>query len=529
MKRSSGILMPVSSLPSPYGIGTLGQEARNFVDFLEAAGQGWWQMLPVGHTSYGDSPYQCPSSFAGNPYFIDLDELIADGLLTQEEVDAVNWGGDPQYVDYGAIYENRFRLLAKATERGFERDREAFEAFASQNPWLAEYSLFMAIKKSFGMISWVDWPDEGLRRRDPGSLERARRELADDVRLYSYIQFLFFKQWNALRDYAHAHGVKIIGDLPIYVALDSADVWAETVNFQLGDDLKPKEVSGVPPDYFNEDGQLWGNPLYNYDFMRWDGYGWWIRRIDGAAKLYDVIRIDHFRGFESYWAVPFGETTARNGHWVKGPGLDLIDRLKGWFRNVEFIAEDLGFATPEVEAMLKGSGFPGMRVLQFAFDNKKPGDYLPHNQIENCVCYTGTHDNATLMEWLGEAPESNLRLVREYLGLPADAKPEELADALLRAGMSGPAKLFVSPLSDWLCLGAEAKLNVPGTLGWWRWRLQQGQITPQLAQRIARMTKLYGRAELELPQTDASGAYAPGIDENALYWPDYPFKKAEEK
>lgn len=490
MKRSSGILMPISSLPSAYGIGTLGREARHFVDFLAKSKQSWWQILPVGHLSYGDSPYQSPSSFAGNPYFIDLDELVKDGLLKKKEITSLDWGSDPQYVDYGLLYQNRFTLLQKATERGFERDREAFEAFASAHHWLADYALFMAIKKHFGMKSWVEWPDEDLRLRRPWALDRARAELADDIRLYSYIQFLFFKQWNSLREYAHERGVGIIGDIPIYVALDSADVWAETANFQLGDDLKPKDVSGVPPDYFNEDGQLWGNPLYNYDFMRADGYGWWIRRIDGASKLYDVIRIDHFRGFESYWAVPFGEETARNGRWVKGPGIDLIDRLKGWFPQLQFIAEDLGFATPEVAAMLKASGFPGMKVLEFAFDHKEPSDYLPHNYDANCICYTGTHDNATLKEWFGEASAADLKYAREYLGI---GKDEDLVDAVIRCGMRSVAELFIAPLSDWLGLGAEAKMNVPGTLGWWKWRLLPGQITPQLSKRIARMTELYGR------------------------------------
>ena len=400
MKRSSGILMPVSSLPSPYGIGTLGKAAYEFVDFLADAGQRWWQMLPVGPTSYGDSPYQSFSTYAGNPYFVDLDMLREDGLLTQEEIDAVYWGGDPARVDYAAIYNGRFALLAKATERGWDRDTEELNAFMEQNrTWLPDYALYMAVKRHFGMRAWTEWEDEDIRLHRPVAVEKYRRELWEDVRLFTYIQFLFFKQWNALRSYARKKGIGIIGDLPIYVAMDSADVWSDPRSFQLDEKNVPTAVAGVPPDYFSEDGQLWGNPLYNWPAMEADGFGWWIRRVDGASKLFDVIRIDHFRGLASYWAVPYGETTAKKGRWIPGPGIRMVRAITGWFPQLQFIAEDLGILTPDVTELMEQSGLPGMKVLEFAFDPVEPGVYLPHNHPKNCVCYVGTHDNAPILQW----------------------------------------------------------------------------------------------------------------------------------
>ena len=357
--RSSGILMPLHSLPSPYGIGTLGAAARDFVDFLAAAGQRWWQMLPVGPTAYGDSPYQSPSTYAGNPYFIDLDLLIEDDLLTQDEVDALSWGGDPERVDYGQMYESRYVLLEKAAARGYMRDKAAVDAFVAENAWLPDYALFMALKRHFEMRCWLEWPED-IRLRKTAAMDKYRVLLMADIRLFTYIQYLFFKQWNALRAYAHEKGVGIIGDMPIYVALDSVDVWASPENFQLDEKGFPTAVAGVPPDYFSEDGQLWGNPLYDYDAMQKDGYAWWIRRVDGAAKLYDIIRIDHFRGFSAYWSVPYGDTTAKGGHWVEGPGMSLVGVLKNWFAGTRFIAEDLGAPSPDVVRLLEDSGFPGM-------------------------------------------------------------------------------------------------------------------------------------------------------------------------
>ena len=494
IKRSCGILLPVSSLPSPYGIGTLGKEAYEFVDFLKEAGQAWWQILPVGPTSYGDSPYQSFSTYAGNPYFVDLDTLREDGLLKQEEIDAIDWGGHPGYVDYEKIYNGRFTLLEKAVQRGWERDRKLIAAFEEENRhWLSDYTLFMALKRHFGMKSWTEWPDEAIRLRKEGAVEEYRVKLEKDVKLFTYIQFLFFRQWNKLRAYAHEKGVGIIGDMPIYVALDSADVWADPKSFQLDEKNVPVEVAGVPPDYFSEDGQLWGNPLYNWDAMKADGFGWWIRRVDGAAKLYDVLRIDHFRGFESYWAVPYGDTTAKNGHWVKGPGMDLVGALTGWFSGMQFIAEDLGFLTPEVKQLLQDSGLPGMKVLEFAFDAREPSNYLPHTYNTNCVCYAGTHDNTTLAAWRTEADPDDVAMAERYLGLNEE---EGFHWGVLRGGLSSVADLFVAQMQDYLGLGAESRMNTPGALGDnWKWRLQKGQITPELTKKLADLAWMYGRSE----------------------------------
>ena len=490
IERSSGILMAVYSLPSPYGIGTLGAAARDFVDFLAAVGQRWWQMLPVGPTAYGDSPYQSPSTFAGNPYFIDLDLLVEDGLLEQEEVDALAWGDDPARVDYGRLYENRYTLLERATARGWERDQEAVDAFVQANGWVPDYALFMALKRHFAMRCWLEWPED-IRLRKPAAMEKYRALLAEDIRLFTYIQYLFFTQWAALRDYAHEKGVGIIGDLPIYVALDSVDVWAEPHYFQLDEKGFPTAVAGVPPDYFSEDGQLWGNPLYDYDAMQEDGYGWWIRRVDGASKLYDILRIDHFRGFSAYWSVPYGETTAKNGEWVEGPGMALVGVLKDWFANVRFIAEDLGYPAPEVVQLLADSGFPGMKVLEFAFDSKDSSDYLPHTYPRNCVCYAGTHDNETVAGWLAGADPDDLAKAVTYLGLNEQEGP---VWGLLRGGMSSVANLFIAQMQDYLELDNTARMNTPGsTAGNWLWRMDADALTPALAERIAAMTALYDR------------------------------------
>ena len=484
--------MPVSSLPSPHGIGTLGQAAMDFVDFLNEANQTYWQILPVGPTAYGDSPYQSPSTYAGNPYFVDLDLLVMEGLLTEEEVGSVRFGDDPARADYAALYEGRAPLLRLAASRGWERDREAVEAFIRENEtWLPDYALFMAVKRHFQMAPWTEWPDADIRLRKPEAVERYRRELEGEIRDCIYVQYLFFRQWEALRNYAHEKGVRIIGDLPIYVALDSADVWADPGSFLLDEENLPVEVAGVPPDYFNENGQLWGNPLYDYEAMERDGFGWWIRRIGGAARLYDVIRIDHFRGFESFYAVPNGAETAKEGRWVKGPGMKLIGALTGWFRDLSFIAEDLGYPSPEVVKLLADSGFPGMKVLEFAFDSRDESNYLPHTYSPHCVCYAGTHDNAPLLAWRDEVDPDDLEKARRYLGLN---EKEGFNWGILRGGMSSVAELFVAQMQDYLELGAEARMNTPGTLGEnWQWRLLPGQITKELTERIAGMTKLYGR------------------------------------
>ena len=491
MDRASGILLPISALPSPYGIGTLGKAAYAFADFLHAAGQRYWQLLPLGPTSYGDSPYQSFSTFAGNPYFIDLDLLAEEGLLDKEDLAAAARGDDPRYVGYGKIHEGRFVVLGRACLPGRVRDREAVERFQAENPWLKNYALYMAVKAHFGMKSWLEWPDEAIRVRAPEAVARYEKELAEDVAFYTYLQYLFFKQWGELREYIHSLGIRIIGDLPIYVAMDSADVWAEPEFFQLGEGNIPTEVSGVPPDYFSADGQLWGNPLYDYDRMRQDGFGWWIRRVEGASRLFDVIRIDHFRGLESYWAVPYGAETAREGRWRKGPGMDLVGVLTQWFHGLDIIAEDLGFLTPEVHQLLRDSGLPGMKVLEFAFDAREPSNYLPHTYERNCVCYVGTHDNETVMQWREQADRADVTFARKYLGLN---EAEGFHWGMIRGGMSSVADTFVAQMQDYLGLGAEGRMNTPGTLGNnWRWRLLPGEASPALARKIRQYAHMYGR------------------------------------
>lgn len=489
--RSSGILMHITSLPGPYGVGTLGKEAYRFVDFLRRAGQRYWQILPVGPTGYGDSPYQTFCTFAGNPYLIDLDRLKDLGLLEQAEIDARSFGDDPGRVDYGALYENRLALLRIAFER-FARDASSFESFCTEQEfWLTDYVRFMALKARYGGKSWTEWP-EPLRFRREEALVQADEELAEEMDFYRFLQYAFFVQWKALRSYAHENGVRIIGDVPIYVPLDSSDVWSNPKDFQLDKERRPTCVAGVPPDYFSADGQLWGNPLYDWKRMKHDGYRWWIQRMRAAAGTFDVVRIDHFRGIESYWAVPYGEATARNGAWCKGPGMNLIRAIRRELPELDCIAEDLGFLTPEVTALVKRSGFPGMKVLEFAFDPREPSNYLPHNYDRNCICYTGTHDNETLYQWVaGLSPESDA-YAREYLHIGPD---DDLAQAIIHAGMDSKADLFVAQMQDYLRLGAEARMNEPGTLKVenWRWRAERAQLTDRLAEEIADLTNAAGR------------------------------------
>ncbi|MBQ7149217.1 MAG: 4-alpha-glucanotransferase [Pseudobutyrivibrio sp.] len=499
MIRSSGILLPVSSLPSPYGIGTFGKAAYDFADFLKAAGQKYWQVLPLGPTSFGDSPYQSFSTFAGNPYFIDLDMLIKDGLLTQKEVEAENWGTNPRYVDYGQIYESRFKVLEKAKKRGYKDALGEISFFKEQNPWVENYALFMSIKKHFGQLSWQEWPEEDIRLHEEKAVEKYREKLKEDIEFFVYIQFLFFKQWDKLKKYINSLGIEVIGDLPIYVALDSCDVWAEPEFFSLDDENYPVEVAGVPPDYFSEDGQLWGNPCYNWKALKKDKYRWWIRRIEGAAKLYDVLRIDHFRGFDEYWAVPAKDDTAKNGRWKKGPGMDLVGLLSKKFPKIQFIAEDLGEPSPTVVQLLEDSGWPGMKVLEFAFDSGEPNNYQPHTYDKNCVCYTGTHDNATVMEWYAEANKKDKDYARKYLGI---SKSEGFNWGMIRGGMSSVAVLFVAQMQDFLGLGKYNRINVPGTKsGNWQWRLLSKELETELAEKIFDISAMYDRA-VKPPKTE---------------------------
>lgn len=489
--RHSGILMHISSLPGDYGIGTIGAEAYAFVDFLKSARQHYWQILPMGPTGYGDSPYQSFCSFAGNPYLIDLKQLIREGLLLPEE--AAPRDCDPESVDFGLLYTQRTAALRRAFGR-FDCNRADFRAFCDREAeWLEDYSLFMALKEHFGGAGWLSWP-EGLRFRRPDALREYRALLSQQTAFHRFLQFEFFTQWAALRHYAGEAGIEIIGDVPIYVPLDSVDVWTEPQFFQLDEKTRfPERVAGVPPDYFNADGQLWGNPLYNWEALAADGYRWWIRRLSASARIFDVVRIDHFRGFESFWSVHYGESSARNGYWVKGPGMDLISTLKAALPNLSFIAEDLGYLTPEVLALVQDSGFPGMKVLEFAFDTRESADYLPHTYTRNSVCYTGTHDNETLIQWQDAAAPEDYALACRYLG---KAKDESICSAMIRAGMASVCDTFIVQMPDWLELGASARMNHPGVLGGrnWRWRCTADAITPELASRIAELTVLYRRA-----------------------------------
>ena len=492
MTRSSGILMPMSSLPSPYGIGTMGKAAYEFIDFLKAAGQKYWQLLPMGPTSYGDSPYASFSTFAGNPYFIDLDMLVEEGLLKKTDLKGIRWSVKKDRVDYGLIFQSRFKVLRKAWQNGRETLAEEIVAFRRENTgWLEDYALFMAVKGKFNLAGWTQWPDEDIRLHKPEAVEKYGRELKEEVDFYVFMQFLFFRQWEALRAYAREAGVQFIGDIPIYVAMDSADVWSAPQYFQLDGENVPTEVSGVPPDAFTEDGQLWGNPLYDWDAMASDGYGWWIRRIDGAKKLYDVIRIDHFRGLESYWAVPYGAETAKEGQWRPGPGMRLVGVLASWFHDLSFIAEDLGYVTPEVKALLADSGFPGMKILEFAFDAHGESDYLPHRCTSNSVCYMGTHDNDTVQGWLKTMREEDLDFASRYMHITED---EGWNWGLIRTGMATASNLFVVQMQDVLELPAGCRMNTPGTsAGNWQWRMLPGLLTQELAAKLLTYTKTFRR------------------------------------
>ena len=487
--RSSGVLMHITSLPGPYGIGTMGETAFAFVDFLHKAGQNYWQLLPLNPTGYGDSPYQSCSSFAGNPYLIDLDLLTREGLLLPGEAETVIWGDCDIRVDFGLQYKNRMKLLRRAYERF--TDRGALDRFCNENSsWLPDFALYMALKDRFDGTPWYRW-EEGLKYRDPNAIWQVRQTMQPEIRLYCFVQYLFYKQWDALRAYAKNKNIRIIGDVPIYVPLDSVEVWCAPELFQLDDTLTPTAVAGCPPDGFTEDGQLWGNPLYRWDLMEKDGYSWWIRRLAAAGKLYDTVRLDHFRGFESYWSVPYGDGTARNGKWVEGPGLAFIDAVKNALPNLEMIAEDLGFLTPEVLQMRDDSGLPGMKVLQFAFDSREPSSYLPHTYIQNTVCYTGTHDNMTTRQWLESATPDSAEYAASYMSL---SHKEGYVWGVIRTAMSSVSRLCVVPMQDYLELGSDARMNFPGTMGNnWVWRAAKGCFSEPLANKIYGLTELYGR------------------------------------
>ena len=493
--RASGILLPVSSLPGKYGIGCFSKEAYDFVDVLEKANQKYWQILPIGPTSYGDSPYQSFSTFAGNPYFISLEKLIEEELLTEEECNSVDFGENNEYIDYEKLYNGRFNLLKKAYKRSNPED-EGFKKFVEENGfWIEDYAMFMAIKAEHNGESFELWEDE-IRVRKPEAMERYREKFKDEILFYKFIQFKFYEQWFKLKEYANDKGIKIIGDIPIYVAYDSADVWAHPELFQMDENGKPVAVAGCPPDGFSATGQLWGNPLYRWDYHKQTNYDWWIKRIERSVKLYDVVRIDHFRGFDEYYSIPAEDEDATNGHWEKGPGIDLFNAIKYCLGDVNIIAEDLGYITDTVRQLVKDSGFPNMKVLEFAFDSRDssgPKDYLPYNYDKNCVVYTGTHDNETLKGWLDSIESEEIEMIQKYMGRTVENKTK-LVDEIIRMAQASTANTCIIPMQDYLHLDNKARMNTPSTLGNnWMWRMKSTQITKKLTNAIKELTVLYGR------------------------------------
>ena len=492
-KRKSGILLPVFSLASDYGIGCFSKEAYEFVDFLKEAGQKLWQILPLGPTGYGDSPYQSFSTFAGNPYFIDLEELIRQGYLTREECSSADFGRELSCIDYEKLYASRFTLLKKAFTRSQEEleKQDAYLVFVDENAfWLEDYCLYMAVKDANQGVSFLEW-EEGIRLRKPSSCEKYRLELREEIDFYRFQQFLFHVQWKKLKSYANENGIEIIGDIPIYVALDSADTWSAPELFHLDRECRPVAVAGCPPDAFAATGQLWGNPLYSWDVHQESGYEWWMRRIAYCFELYDILRIDHFRGFDAYWSVPYGDATAENGRWETGPGYDFFRVMKKVLGDRKVIAEDLGFLTKSVLKLVEKTGYPGMKVLQFAFDSREDSDYLPHNYNQNCVVYTGTHDNDTTAGWYDSITEHDREHADEYLNLH---EKDTVQWEFIRAALSSVADTAVIPLQDYLGLKSEARINTPSTLGGnWEWRLEPDVLTRKLADQIRDITRLYGR------------------------------------
>ena len=505
--RESGILFPIFSLPSRFGIGSFSREAYDFVDFLEQAGQGCWQILPIGPTGFGNSPYQPLSAFAGNPYFISPEVLISKGLLTWEECQELSFGQDEERVDYGALYENRYTLLKKAYARFMENRttktaeketagaEDPYTAYLEKEAyWLEDYALFMALKNAFQGAPWISWED-GLRTRKPEALAKARKEYADEISFYCYLQYEFDRQWKELRDYAGKKLVRIIGDLPFYVSLDSSDAWAHPEVFQMDEDLLPKVVAGCPPDAFSPTGQLWGNPVYDWEAMKKNDYDWWVHRIKRNYEFYDVIRVDHFHGFCDYYAVPYGDSTAENGTLKKGPGLEFFKILEKKLGKLDLIAEDLGNVTEENASLLAATGFPGMKVLQFGFTSWD-SVYVNHRHIPNCVVYTGTHDNTPTRAWVEEISDGERDFTRRYIN-SMNTDYGAFTWDIIREAYRSVADLCIIPLQDYLCKGREARINTPGTAdGNWQWRLRPNFLSQDLARSIHDLTAIYSR----LPQ-----------------------------
>ena len=500
MKRFSGVLLSVTSLPSKYGIGCFDQAAYDFVDWLEKAGQRYWQILPLGATSHFgafDSPYQAFSAFAGNPYFISLEALIEEGVLTEAECEKACFGTDEEKVDYQALFENRLPLLHKAYERADVSHDKGFNAFCAENFWwLDDYALFMAVREFFGGAGWTQWPED-IRMHYGPALDYYREKLYFEVEFHKYLQYKFWEQWSKLKKYANDKHIKIVGDLPIYVSPDGSDVWAQPEMFQLNEHNHPTMIAGCPPDDFAEDGQVWGNPLYDWDYHAKTGYHWWVTRMWYSYQLYDMVRLDHFRGFDEYFAIPAKTGLAKDGHWEKGPGMELFDTLREKLGEKLVIAEDLGFMTEGVRKLVKDSGYPNMKVIQFAFNPADIGgasEYLPHNYPNNCVVYTGTHDNETIAGWFAGLDKENKEFVRTYLDDHAVAN-KWMYKKLCGLAMMSAADTCIIPIQDWLGLDNSARMNTPGTVDInWSWRLKQGLLTDVLAEDVLAVTMRYGRA-----------------------------------
>ena len=487
--RKCGVLLGVSSIPSNYGIGAFSKEAYKFVDFLEKAGQNMWQILPLGPTGYGDSPYQSFSTFAGNPYYIDLEALIEEGLITKEECDSYDFGDNVEYIDYEKIYLSRFKALRTAYKNSNIAANADFQKFIADNAyWLDDYALYMAVKNENDSKGWNDW-DEDIKLRKPEAVAMYKEKLKEEIEFYQFQQFYFAKQWFALKEYANNKGIEIVGDIPIYVAFDSADAWTNPELFQFDDTCTPTGVAGCPPDAFSATGQLWGNPLYDWEYHKSTGYDWWMKRIGYCYQLYDVVRIDHFRGFDEYYSIPYGDPTAENGKWMPGPGYDLFRTMKEKLGDRAVIAEDLGFLTDSVIKLIEDTGYPGMKILQFAFDSREESDYLPSKYTPNCVVYTGTHDNDTIVGWYNTIEGADKEFAKRYVGITDDADPE-LNWKFIKTAMTSVADTAIIPIQDYLGLGTEARINVPSTLGTnWKWRLKMEACTDELANRMKELAK----------------------------------------
>lgn len=491
LNRGAGLLLPISSLPSPYGIGTLGDAAYKFVDFLVKAGQKYWQVLPVGPTSYGDSPYQSFSAFAGNPYFIDLDYLVKEGLITKAQIKKFPWGDNEEYIEYATIYDSRFKVLRIAFENSDHADTKEYQDFVAENQyWLNDYSLYMAVKFHFDSRGWQEW-DNDIKYREPDAMNRYQNELAEDIEFWKFCQFKFFEQWNELRAYANESGIEMIGDIPIYVAMDSADVWAHKELFELDEKGDPINVAGCPPDAFSADGQLWGNPLYRWDVMENTGFAWWKERMSSNSKLYDCIRIDHFIGVVNYYSIPAHQNTAIGGVWKPGPGKKLTDAIDSAIGEAKIIAEDLGVVSQPVRDLLAETGYPGMNIIEFAFDGKPDSTHLPHNYKPNSLVYGGTHDNETVAGFFKAKKASELKYAFKYLGV---SNKNDVPKAVIRAAYASVSAVAIFQVQDILGLGNEARMNTPSTVGNnWKWRMLKGSLTSADAKELKALAEFYNR------------------------------------